>query len=106
MDLPITTIVGAAACAAGAVFGATAQATGFCTMGAISDMVAMGDLRRFRSWLLAMAVAIAGTQGLAAAGLIDLSTAIYLTPRLGWAGAVLGGLMFGYGMTLAGGCGA
>ena len=42
------------------VFGAVAQKTDFCTMGAVSDVVNMGDWSRMRMWLLAIAVAIAG----------------------------------------------
>jgi uncharacterized membrane protein YedE/YeeE len=90
---------------AGMVFGATAQKTHFCTMGGISDMVLMGDSRRFRSWMLAVAVALVGTQILWGLGYIDLGTAIYRTPNLGWLGAIVGGLMFGFGMVQAGGCG-
>ncbi len=105
MELPISTVVGAAAFVAGLVFGATAQASGFCTMGALSDVVFMNDWRRFRSWMLAVAVAIASTHTLHATGLIDIDGAIYMTPNLGWLGAILGGLMFGFGMTMAGGCG-
>ena len=74
-------------------------------MGAISDMVFLDDYRRWRAWLLAMAVAIAGSQALHLAGLVDLGKSIYLTPNLGWLGAIVGGLMFGFGMTLTGGCG-
>lgn len=105
MEVPISTVVGAAAFAAGLVFGATAQKTNFCTMGALSDIVFMGDWRRFRSWMLAIAVAILGTQALHGAGLIQIDKSIYLTSNFGWLGAVLGGLMFGFGMTMAGGCG-
>jgi len=91
--------------AAGTAFGALAQRTGFCAMGGVSDLVVMGDARRFRAWLLAMAVAVLGAQGLDAAGLVELRRAIYLTPNLGWLGGVLGGLAFGFGMVLTGGCG-
>lgn len=105
MELPVSTVVGGAAFAAGMVFGATAQRTNFCTMGALSDIVFMGDWRRFRAWMLAVAVAILATQGLHASSLINIDKAIYLTPNFGWFGAVLGGAMFGFGMTLAGGCG-
>ena len=44
----------------GFVFGAVVQATNFCTMGSISDMVTFGDSRRFRAWVLAAALALAG----------------------------------------------
>ena len=40
--------------------GAVANKTNFCTMGAVSDWVNMGDTGRLRAWLLAMAVAILG----------------------------------------------
>lgn len=100
----ITTLVGAAGFAAGIAFGAVAHRTDFCTMGALSDIVFLGDWRRFRAWMLAIAVAILGTHGLHAAGLVDIDRAMYLGANLGWAGAILGGLMFGYGMTMAGGC--
>lgn len=104
-DLPVATLVALLGFAAGIVFGATAQRTNFCTMGAISDMVNLQDYRRFRAWLLAIAVALAGSQLLHLGGFVDLGKSIYLTPNLGWLGAVLGGLMFGFGMTLTGGCG-
>ncbi|MBI2235926.1 MAG: YeeE/YedE family protein [Magnetospirillum sp.] len=104
-DIPLTTVVGGAAFIAGAVFGATANRTNFCTMGAISDAVFMGDFKRFRAWMLAVAVGIVASQGMVAAGMVDLGKSIYLGANIGWAGAVLGGLMFGFGMTMAGGCG-
>jgi len=105
-ELPLTTTIGIFGFLLGCVFGATAQRTNFCTMGSISDMVFMGNWDRFRAWLLAIAIAILGTQILAGSGAIDLSKSIYLTPNLGWAGAIVGGLMFGFGMTLGGGCGS
>ena len=103
-ELPITTIVGGAGFLAGAIFGAVANKTNFCTMGAISDIVFMDDWRRMRAWLLAIAVAILATQAMNAAGMIDVTKSIYLTPNFGWLGAILGGLLFGFGMTMAGGC--
>ncbi|MCW8835140.1 MAG: YeeE/YedE family protein [Rhodospirillales bacterium] len=103
--MPITTVVATAGFIAGIVFGATANRTNFCTMGAVSDMVFLGDLRRLRAWFLAIAVAIIGTQSMAAAGMIDITKAFYLTPNFGWLGGIVGGLMFGFGMTLGGGCG-
>jgi uncharacterized membrane protein YedE/YeeE len=104
-DLPIGAIVAGLGLAIGLVLGFTAQRTNFCTMGALSDVVFMGDWNRMRSWLLAIAVAILGSQALQASGMVDLGDAIYLTPNLGWAGAIIGGLIFGFGMTMSGGCG-
>jgi uncharacterized membrane protein YedE/YeeE len=105
-ELATTTVVGMGGFVIGLVFGATAQRTNFCTMGAISDLVLMGDGRRFRAWVLAIAVAIIGTQMLHASGAVDIDKSIYLAGNLGWLGAILGGAMFGFGMTLAGGCGS
>lgn len=98
-------VVAIAGGVAGALFGALAQRTSFCTMGGVSDLVLMGDGRRLRAWALAMAVAVLGTQVLAGFGLVDLGKSIYLGPNLGWFGAIAGGLAFGFGMVLTGGCG-
>jgi hypothetical protein len=88
----------------GAVFGAVAQRTHFCTMGAIADAALFGSLRRVRTWLLAVATALAGTQLLAAAGWIALDASLYRAPPLAWLGLAVGGTAFGFGMVLAGGC--
>ena len=82
------------------------SASDFCTMGSVADIVNFNDWTRMRMWVLAIAVAIAGTQALAAGGLIDLSRTHYLAPRLLPASHALGGLMFGFGMVLASGCGS
>ena len=73
-------------------------------MGAIADLVLFGDGRRMRAWLLAMAVALIGSQVLEALGLVDLSDSFYRASDVLWLGAVIGGLMFGFGMTQTGGC--
>jgi uncharacterized protein len=90
----------------GAVFGAVVFHTNYCAMGAISDVVTFGDKRRLRSWLLAIAVAVIGAQLLQAAGIADLTKSLYLLSSLDWTGTALGGLLFGYGMVFAGGCGS
>ena len=105
-ELETTTIVGIGGFAVGLVFGAVVQRTNFCTMGGMSDLVLMGDGRRFRAWVLAIAVAIIGTQALHFGDVVDINKSIYLTSNLGWLGATLGGAMFGFGMTQAGGCGS
>ncbi len=88
------------------VFGAVANKTHFCTMGAVSDVVSMGDWNRMRMWLLAIAVATAGASALQLAGWVDLSKTIYTSPRFTWLSYILGGLLFGIGMTLGSGCGS
>lgn len=105
-ELPVNVLVASAAFPLGLIFGGMVRWGNFCTMGALSDIVLMGDWRRFRAWMLAIAVAMAGSQLLQWAELVDLGESIYLTPELGWAGAVIGGFLFGFGMVLAGGCGS
>ena len=104
-DMDVGLVVATIGFLLGAVFGATAQRTNFCTMGAISDAVFMGDYNRFRAWMLAIAVAILGTQALHMTETVDVNQSIYLTTSFGWAGAIIGGLLFGFGMTMTGGCG-
>jgi hypothetical protein len=90
------------------VLGSVAAKTNFCTMGAVSDWINIGETSRLRSWLLAMAVAVAGVLVLEGASIINLSEPTfppYRTANFAWARYVLGGLMFGVGMTLASGCG-
>ena len=88
----------------GAAFALLCARTRFCTLGAVADIVIMEDWRRMGMWLLAIAVAIAGSAALHAAGLIDLDKTIYRTPKLLWAAHLVGGLAFGVGMALASGC--
>ena len=88
------------------IMGFVMARSNFCTMGAVADIVNMGDWNRMRMWILAIAVAIASAQGLHLAGLIDLSKSFYAAPSVTWASYILGGFMFGFGMVLAGGCGS
>jgi uncharacterized membrane protein YedE/YeeE len=89
------------------VMGAVVNKTNFCTMGAVSDFVNMGDTGRLRAWFLAMAVAILGVTILEYTGLLNLSGSFppYRNSNIVLAENILGGLMFGIGMTLASGCG-
>jgi uncharacterized protein len=89
-----------------AAFGALAQRTHFCTMGAIADVVNMGDWTRMRMWVLAMAVAIIGFNAMVGLGWVEARQSIYAAPRLLWLSSLVGGLMFGFGMVLASGCGS
>lgn len=90
----------------GLIFGVAGQRSGFCLMGGLRDWQQQGDSRRLRAFALAAAVAIAGTQLLVAAEVVSLEQSLYLQPGFSWLLVPLGGLLFGYGMTLANGCGA
>src|SRR6185503_17290428 len=62
------------------IFGAVGHKTNFCTMGAVSDWVNMGAL--------------------------DLSKSLYPGPNFTWLSYLVGGFLFGVGMTLGSGCGS
>jgi uncharacterized membrane protein YedE/YeeE len=88
--------------------GIIANKTNFCTMGAVSDWINMDDTGRLRAWLLAAAVALLGVVILEASGkatIGNMSFPPYRTPNFAWLRYLLGGLLFGIGMTLASGCG-
>lgn len=87
-------------------FGAIAQRTHFCTMGAISDVVNMGDWTRMRQWAMAIGVAIAGFAILVYSGSVDPTKTLYASSRIIWLSALSGGALFGFGMVLASGCGS
>jgi uncharacterized membrane protein YedE/YeeE len=93
---------------AAVVLGAVANKTNFCTMGAVSDWVNMGDTGRMRAWLFAMTVALLGVMVFEYAGKLALPSDTfppYRTATFAWLRYVLGGVMFGIGMTLGSGCG-
>lgn len=89
----------------GVILGFFASKTNFCTMGAVSDIVNMGSWGRMRAWILAIAVAIIGTNLLSYLGYLDLSKTIYTGSSFPILTFLVGGFIFGIGMTLASGCG-
>lgn len=94
-----------AALIVGLAFGATGQMSGFCLYRGLQHAWTGQSGDKLRSFGLALAVAIAGTQLLAWAGLVDLGQSIYLTTSFSWLLIPLGGILFGVGMTLSNGCG-
>ena len=95
------------------ILGIVATKTNFCTMGAVSDIVNIGDTGRMRTWVFAIGAAILGVLVLGQFGLVDMSLTAsndtsnppYRTPVFAWPRNVLGGIIFGIGMTLGSGCG-
>ncbi len=86
-------------------FGAISQRTHFCTMGAVADVVNMGDWTRMRAWILAMGVAAIGFNTMVALGWVQAGNSVYASPQLLWLSHLVGGALFGFGMVLASGCG-
>src|SRR5690349_21657275 len=75
-------------------------------MGAVADIVTMGDWTRMRMWVMAIGVAMIGFNAMVWLGWVDAGKSIYASPRLNWLSAIVGGAMFGFGMVLASGCGS
>ena len=91
----------------GFILGYVVNKTNFCTMGAVSDLVNIGDASRLKAWLLAITTAIVGVTSLEYFGIVDVSESRipYRNSVLFWPRYIVGGIMFGIGMTLASGCG-
>ena len=95
------------------IFGAVANMANFCTMGAVSDWATFGDLNRMRAWVLAIAVSVLGVAVMEYLGILDMSlttsnetsTPPYRFANFVWLRHLVGGLMFGIGMSIASGCG-
>ena len=90
------------------IMGAVVNKTHFCTMGAVSDWINIGDTGRMRAWVFAMVVALLGVIALEFSGTVNLSGETfppYRSSNFAWPRYVLGGLLFGLGMVLASGCG-
>ena len=90
--------------AIGIIFGIAGLLSGFCLTSGLRNWWTKGDGILVRSFALALAVAIAATQLLAIAGLIDLGQSIYLQPTFSPPLMLIGGMMFGYGMVAANAC--
>ena len=105
MGLDTPAVVALAAFAIGIAFGALARWSGFCLRGAVEDVLTKDNAPRARGFLLAMAVALIAVQALVLTGRLDISKAVVMPTSLFWGGALLGGLLFGVGMVLTGGCG-
>lgn len=89
----------------GLVLGLAARIGRFCTLGAIEDVLYSSDDRRLRMWGLAIGVAIISTHVAISVGFMNPTETTYLDRVWNPLATVIGGLVFGYGMALAGNCG-
>jgi len=89
------------------ILGLVVNKTNFCTMGAVSDLVNMSDSGRLRAWILAATVALIGVMILESIGMVNVSSTLppYRGSEFQWGRYILGGVLFGIGMTFASGCG-
>lgn len=104
-EMPFGAIAALVGLAGGMVLGLAARLGDFCTLGALESAIYGKDHRRMRLWGVVLGVAVLATQGLALAGWIDLSGSFYHTIQWNPLASIIGGLVFGYGMAMAGNCG-
>jgi uncharacterized membrane protein YedE/YeeE len=88
----------------GLVFGIFAQQSRFCLRAACVEFWRGQTGKKFAIWLLTFGAALLVTQCFVEAGLIDTGLVRQLNNVGSMSGAIVGGLMFGSGMVLAGGC--
>ena len=100
-----TSIVAMMGLIGGIALGLAARLGRFCTLGALEDLYYGGSSIRLRMWGIAIGVSIITTYWLSSIGLIDLRATIYLSIAWNPLASILGGIVFGYGMALAGNCG-
>jgi uncharacterized membrane protein YedE/YeeE len=103
--LPMGAIAALVGLIGGAVLGLAARLGDFCTLGALESAAYGEDQRRLRLWGVVLAVAITGAFGAEALGYADLTASFYQSIQWNPLASIFGGLMFGYGMAMAGNCG-
>jgi len=92
--------------AIGAVFAIVVQHFRFCLVAGTSNLLLIKDNRQALAFATALLIGITGTQVLELMGIVEIADSAYRNSTLDWFGAVVGGLIFGVGATLAGGCAA
>jgi uncharacterized protein len=85
--------------AVGLAFGYALQRGRFCTNSGFRDVLLVRDGTLLRAWALAVVVQLVGVTALSSLGLLPVTV-----PPFWWAANIVGGLVFGVGMVLAGGC--
>ena len=90
--------------AVGAIFGLLVQRHRFCMVSATGNFLLIKDNRQLLAFIATLIIAITGTQLLEFTDTVAIADSSYRNSQLDWFGAALGGLMFGIGGVLAGGC--
>lgn len=90
--------------AVGAIFGFLVQYHRFCMVAATGNYLLIRDNRQLLAFIAALLVAITGTQLLEFSDTVAIAESSYRNSQLDWFGAGIGGLIFGAGAAVAGGC--
>ncbi len=89
----------------GLLLGLAARLGRFCTLGAIEDYLYQGSSVRLRMWGVAIGLSTVAVFALTALRLFDPGQSIYYLAAWSPLASILGGLLFGYGMSMSGTCG-
>ena len=89
----------------GLLLGLAARLGRFCTLGAIEDYLYQGSSVRLRMWGVAIGLSTVAVFVLTALRLFDPGQSIYYLAAWSPLASILGGLLFGYGMSMSGTCG-
>lgn len=89
----------------GLILGLAARLGRFCTLGAIEDYLYLHSDLRLRIWGLAIGAGICGVAALSLLTGFEPESSALLGAGFNPLAHITGGLMFGYGMALAGNCG-
>ncbi len=103
--LPDSVIAALIGLGGGVMLGLAGQMGRFCTLGAVEDAIYGKDYRRLRMWSLALGASIVGCFGLMEAEIFAATDTIYAARAWDPVASICGGLIFGYGMAIAGNCG-
>ena len=88
----------------GAIFGLLVQYHRLCLVAATGNLLLIKDNRQVLAFMAALIVAITGTQLLELTDTVAIADSSYRNSQLDWFGASIGGLIFGIGGVMAGGC--
>ena len=104
-EIPPPVLAGSAGLIIGLVLGYAARMGDFCTLNAIESAAYGGDQRRARLWGVVLGVAMITLFAAEALGFALITQSPYHMIAFNPLAAIIGGLVFGYGMALAGNCG-
>ncbi|OOY15577.1 YeeE/YedE family protein [Thioclava sp. DLFJ4-1] len=104
-QIPMGALAAMVGAIGGIILGLAARLGDFCTLGALESAAYGDDQRRLRLWGIVLGVAITGAFVAEALGYADITRSFYHTIKWSPLASIVGGLVFGYGMALAGNCG-
>lgn len=88
----------------GITLGALIQRSRFCMTAIVSNYVLLRDVRQLHTYFIAVLFAISGVFFLESSGTVSIIDSSYRSADIHWFSVTLGGLIFGFGAVMAGGC--